>query len=119
MTDEERDVQIQILTQRLADVEERSIVFNNSIIAIGLLSGYKKGSFKYITPDDYKEFLLKDMQPFVDNIMNVATKANTLIKEEQDAKRNYQETKHEKGHGGEVSTSKEDDTSGGDSEPQG
>ena len=80
-------VEINDIRRRLVDLENQSVVFNNTIIALALMANVKPNGFKYITPDDYKKFTREVMQPFAKVVMDVSQKANILIQEEEDAKR--------------------------------
>ena len=80
-------VEINDIRGRLVDLENQSVVFNNMIIALALMANVKPNGFKYITPEDYKKFTMEVMHPFAKVVMDVSQKANTLIQEEEDAKR--------------------------------
>lgn len=83
-----QDVMVEIndLRQRVFDLEEQSIVYNSMIIAMAMLANIKPAGFKYITPEEYKDYLKKNMQPFAKQVMEISQKANQLIKEEEDVK---------------------------------
>ena len=94
MTEEEKnqvDHAINALRERIAMLEDQSVVYNNTIVALALLAGIKKGSFKYNEARDFKDFVLNDMRAFASNVMKIAEEANQLIKEEEDARNKAQE----------------------------
>ena len=80
-------MQMNDIRGRLVDLENQSVVFNNTIIALALMANVKPNGFKYITPEDYKKFVREVMQPFAKVVMDVSQQANILIQEEEDAKR--------------------------------
>lgn len=86
-------VEINDIRGRLVGLENQSVVFNNTIIALALMANVKPNGFKYITPEDYKKFTREVMQPFAKVVMDVSQQANTLIQEEEDAKRASSEDK--------------------------
>lgn len=78
---------IDSLRERILMLEEQSNVYNTTIIAMAMLAGIKKGSFKYMEAADFKNFLLNELRPFVANAMRVAEQSNQLMKEEEDARK--------------------------------
>ena len=48
-------VEINDIRGRLIDLENQSVVFNNTIIALALMANVKPNGFRYITPEDYRD----------------------------------------------------------------
>ena len=96
-----QDVMVEVndLRARVFDLEQQSIAYNNTIIALSILANVKAAGFKYITPEDYKNFLKGEMHPFAKAVMDVANKANKLIAEEEEAKRAREQKESDKENG--------------------
>ena len=101
---------VQDALDRIYALEDKAVVFNNAIIALAILAGIQPKSFKYITAEDFADFVHKTMHPFAANFMDIAKQANKILAEKElmeDA--------------GEPKTSNEEeaDNSGGTTEPEG
>lgn len=79
-------IELNDLRARTTDLENQAVVFNNVIISLAMLANVKPNGFKYITPEEYKDYTLNSMQKFAKAVMDVSQKANVLIQEEQEAK---------------------------------
>ena len=72
---------LQQLVQRVGTLEQQIQIFNNVILALAYLANVKANSFKYIKAEDLYKFLVNDMRPFSEGVMNAATSMSNYIKE--------------------------------------
>lgn len=72
---------LQQLVQRVGTLEQQIQIFNNVILALAHLANVKANSFKYIKAEDLYKFLINDMRPFSEGVMNTAASMSDYIKE--------------------------------------